>query len=47
MYDRNWLITENIHFIGFYSLIGRVFDCDSKCMGSSPIKNPIIRDNWI
>ena len=32
-------------FYGFYSLIGRVFDCDSKCVGSTPIKNP--KRRWL
>jgi hypothetical protein len=26
--------------LGFYSLSGKVFDCDSKDIGSIPIKNP-------
>ena len=40
MFDKTWLITQL--FYGFYNLIGRVFDCDSKNIGSIPIKNPVL-----
>lgn len=30
--------------LGFYNSIGRVFDCDSKNIGSIPIKNPELKN---
>ena len=32
--------------LGFYSLSGKVFDCDSKDIGSIPIKNPYFLLFW-
>ena len=32
--------TPYVFSLGFYSLIGKVFDCDSNDIGSNPIKNP-------
>ena len=37
-YDKIWLITMSYN--GFCSLVGRVFDCELKDVGSIPIENP-------